>query len=111
MDERVTQLEAEAEATAELGSLPESTLESQFKALEAGSSVDTELEALKQKMALTTGGGARKAIGASDEESESEPESGADAEPEPEPELGEDDIKAAEVDAQLEELKRKLSST
>ncbi|PRP91892.1 hypothetical protein ENSA5_52350 [Enhygromyxa salina] len=102
MDERVTQLEAEAEATAELGALPETTLESQFKALEAGSSVDTELEALKQKMALTTGGGERKAIGASDDDA---------PEPEPEPELGDDDIKAAEVDAQLEELKRKLSST
>src|SRR5262245_14299258 len=32
MDERVTQLEAEAEASAELGALPEASLETQFKA-------------------------------------------------------------------------------
>ncbi len=103
MDERVTQLEAEAEATAELGALPESSLESQFKALEAGSSVDSELEALKQKMALGSGGGGGpKAIGSGEDAPE------ASAEPEAEPEL--DDVKAAEVDAQLEELKRKLSS-
>lgn len=107
MDDRVTQLEAEAEATAELGALPETSLESQFKALEAGSSVDSELEALKQKMALGSGGGsggAPKAIGAGDEG----PPSDGPA-PEAEPEV--DDVKAAEVDAQLEELKRKLSSS
>jgi phage shock protein A len=110
MDERVTQLEAEAEATAELGAAPAASLESQFKALEAGSSVDAELEALKQKMALGTGSTGPKAI------------RGADA-PEPEPDLDLDepgdvdggvdevDLKAAEVDAQLEELKRKLSSS
>lgn len=102
MDEQVTQLEAEAEATAELGAAPESSLESQFKALEAGSSVDSELEALKQKMALGSGSGssgAPKAIG-----------SGGDAPAGDEPEPVLDDVKAAEVDAQLEELKRKLSS-
>ena len=112
MDERVTQLEAEAEATAELGVLPESSLESQFKALEAGSSVDSELEALKQKMALTSGSGGQKAIGSSDEDGgdvDDEPELDADPDAEPVPDL--DDVKAAEVDAQLEELKRKLSST
>ena len=106
MDERVTQLEAEAEATAELGALPETSLESQFKALEAGSSVDTELEALKQKMALGTGSGGQKAIGASDDAGAPDPA------PADEPaEVTDDDVKAAEVDAQLEELKRKLSST
>ena len=110
MDERVTQLEAEAEATAELGAAPESSLESQFKALEAGSSVDSELEALKQKMALTSGSAGQKAIGASDDDDDApEPEPDLDAEPEPDLDL--DDVKAAEVDAQLEELKRKLSST
>ena len=109
MDERVTQLEAEAEATAELGALPESSLESQFKALEAGSSVDTELEALKHKMALGTGSGGQKAIGASDDDEPAEP--GPAPGPAPAPEPADDDIKAAEVDAQLEELKRKLSST
>jgi phage shock protein A len=105
MDERVTQLEAEAEASAELGALPETSLESQFKALAAGSSVDAELEALKQKMALGSGsGGPQKAIGASDDDNESEPD--LDMGPPPE-----DDLRAAEVDAQLEELKRKLSSS
>jgi phage shock protein A len=107
MDERVTQLEAEAEATAELGMLPETSLESQFKALAAGSSVDSELEALKQKMALTSGS-AQKAIGSSDPlDDQSDDRGGDDDEPAPEV----DDQKAAEVDAQLEELKRKLSST
>jgi phage shock protein A len=107
MDERVTQLEAEAEASAELGALPESNLESQFKALEAGSSVDSELEALKQKMALGTGSGPQKAIGGGDAHDDAHDDfDDLDAGAPPE-----DDIKAAEVDAQLEELKRKLSST
>jgi phage shock protein A len=110
MDERVTQLEAEAEASAELGALPEASLESQFKALAAGSSVDAELDALKQKMALGTGSsGPQKAIGASDEDE-------FDAGPEMDmPDMGDmpvqNDLRAAEVDAQLEELKRKLSSS
>jgi phage shock protein A len=105
MDERVTQLEAEAEASAEMGALPETSLESQFKALAAGSSVDDELEALKQKMALGpgSGGGPQKAIGSSDRDPEPSPDVDV--------EVGEDDLRAAEVDAQLEELKRKLSTT
>lgn len=108
MDERVTQLEAEAEASMELGTAPEHTLESQFKALEAGSTVDSELEALKQKMALGTGStGPRAAIGSGNGRGAPAPES-HDEEPEPEP-PGDDDLRAAEVDAQLEELKRKLS--
>lgn len=107
MDERVTQLEAEAEASAELGALPETSLESQFKALEAGSDVDDELAALKQKMALGTGSSAKKAIGSSDAADGDEEAEVADEE-EAEPEV---DVRAAEVDAQLEELKRKLSST
>ena len=53
MSDRVTQIEAEAEATAEIGgALPEATLESQFKALEASTGVDDELARLKQRMAL-----------------------------------------------------------
>jgi len=112
MDERVTQLEAEAEATAELGALPETSLESQFKALEAGSSVDSELDALKQKMALGTGGGQKAIGGASDgEDAGGADGDGTDPEAAVDPEEVDDDIKAAEVDAQLEELKRKLSST
>lgn len=109
MDERVTQLEAEAEASAELGALPETSLESQFKALAAGSSVDAELEALKQKMALGSGSsGPQKAIGSAARDGDDGPESSPDID---DLEVGEDDLRAAEVDAQLEELKRKLSST
>ncbi len=104
MDERVTQLEAEAEASMELGAAPEHSLESQFKALEQGSTVDSELEALKQKMALGTGTtGPRAAIGTGRGAPAREPEA------QPEVELGDEDRHAAEVDAQLEELKRKLS--
>jgi phage shock protein A len=109
MDERVTQLEAEAEATAELGALPEASLETQFKALEAGSSVDSELEALKQKMALASGSAGPKAISASagdDDDRDDDLDSDLDS-----PDIDAIDPKAAEVDAQLEELKRKLSSS
>ena len=99
MSDRVTQLEAEAEATAEIGgALAESSLESQFKALEA-SSVDDQLEALKRKMALTAGKTEDpRQIGAGKS-------AAAPAEPAAE------DLKAAEIDAQLEELKKKLSSS
>ena len=98
MSDRVTQLEAEAEATQELGGvLTEGSLESQFKALEA-SSVDDQLDALKRKMALTAGKtedprqlGSAKTVAAGDPPA--------------------DDLKAAEIDAQLEELKKKLSSS
>ena len=104
MSDRVTQLEAEAEATAELGELPEASLEADFKALEAAS-VDDQLDALKRKMALDSAKDEKKAI---------EGEVGEAPEPEPaaaEPDDVEDEAKAAEIDAQLEELKRKLSAT
>jgi phage shock protein A len=107
MDERVTQLEAEAEATAELGALPEASLETQFKALEAGSSVDSELEALKQKMALASGSAGPKAISAGQDDDERDD----DMDPDSSMDVDAIDPKAAEVDAQLEELKRKLSSS
>jgi phage shock protein A len=69
MSDRVTQLEAEAEATAELsGALPE----------------------------------ARKALGGAADAPPSEP---------PPPGTPEDPARGAEIDAQLEELKRKLSAT
>lgn len=106
MSDRVTQLEAEAEATAELGgALPEASLDSQFKALEA-SSVDDQLDALKKQMALQAAD--QKAIegetgngdGAADEAEAEEPET-----------LDDDQVKAAEIDAQLDELKKKLSAT
>ncbi len=97
MSDRVTQLEAEAEATSEMGgALAESSLESQFKALEA-SSVDDQLDALKKKMAL----GPAKDAGPKQI-------SGSAAAP-PADEPTADDLKAAEIDAQLEDLKRKLS--
>lgn len=108
MTDRVTQIEAEAEATAELGgALPEAALDAQFKAL-AASSVDDELAALKQKMALQAAEAERKAIGGT-----VEPKTAANSSPKPE-DKGEDEIiddaKAAEIDAQLEELKKKLSA-
>lgn len=101
MSDRVTQLEAEAEATSEIGgALQEGSLESQFKALEAGN-VDDALEALKRKMALTAGKSEDpRQLGAGKSEAKAQAK---------EEELGADDLKAAEIDAQLEELKKKLS--
>jgi len=113
MSDRVTQLEAEAEATAELGALPEASLDAQFKAL-AASSVDDELAQLKKKMALQAAEAERKAIGGTVETKaanggpKSEP--ATTAEDRTEDEIV-DETKAAEIDAQLEELKRKLSAT
>lgn len=108
MSDRVTQIEAEAEATAEIGgALPEASLESQFKAL-AASSVDDELAALKKKMALAASEDERKAIGGS-------VDAKAAANSSPSADASDDDVidesKAAEIDAQLEELKKKLSAT
>lgn len=111
MSDRVTQIEAEAEAVAEIGgALPEASLESQFKALEASSGVDDDLSALKSKMALQ----------AAEQERERRALAG-EVEPEPAPAAGggeavaddevEDAAKGAEIDAQLEELKKKLSAT
>jgi phage shock protein A len=51
MEQRVSQIEAEAESTLELTEGFEPSLEAQFRALEAGS-VDDDLAALKQRMAL-----------------------------------------------------------
>ena len=78
------------------GALQEGSLESQFKALEA-SSVDDQLEALKRKMALTAG------------KSEDPKQLGSGNAKAPPEEPSADDMKAAEIDAQLEELKKKLS--
>jgi phage shock protein A len=113
MEDKITQLEAESEATAELGVLPETSLESQFKALEAGD-VDDELNALKRKMALKAAEDEQKAIGGEvEEKAEAASEDGD--EPEAEPEKTEDEVKSeideAELDAELAELKRKLSAT
>ena len=100
MSDRVTQLEAEAEATEEIsGALNEGSLESQFKALEA-SSVDDQLDALKRKMALTAG-------------KTEDPRQIGSGKPDPDAEdlSPPSEAKVAEIDAQLEELKKKLSST
>ncbi len=117
MSDRVTQLEAEAEATAELSeALPEASLESQFKALEAGT-VDDELDRLKAKMALGTGsgGGSSRAIEGDVDASKGAngraDEDDADDEPDLDEDEAETESKRAAVDAELEELKRKLSAT
>jgi phage shock protein A len=108
MSDRVTQIEAEAEAASELGgALPEASLESQFKALEAGS-VDDQLDALKRKMALAAGKDEKKAI--SGDVSADAGEDGDDDAPLDADDV-EDEVKTAAIDAQLEELKRKLSAT
>ena len=114
MADRVTQLEAEAEASAELGgALPESSLESQFKALEAGT-VDEELEALKKRLALAGGTADQKALPGEEGVGDESPggETAASASPEAGDDAGGDKepaISVEEIDAQLEELKRKLS--
>jgi len=103
MEDRITQLEAESEASAELGELPEASLESQFKALEAGD-VDDELSALKRQMALNAPADAPKAIGGDvDAKAQTTTDEG-DAQVEAE-------VDEAELDAELAELKRKLSAT
>ena len=110
MSDRVTQIEAEAEATAELGgALPEASLEGQFRALEA-SSVDDQLESLKKKMALSAAAEERKAIEGEAGEEPAPDESGATGQA-PGDELEDEDLKAAEIDAQLDDLKKKLSAT
>lgn len=110
MSDRVTQIEAEAEATAEIGgALPEATLESQFKALEASSGVDDDLAALKSKMALQAAEQERERKALAGEVDE--PAASADAGAPASDEEVEDATKGAEIDAQLEELKKKLSAT
>jgi len=104
MSDRVTQLEAEAEATSEMGgALMESSLDAQFRALEAGS-VDDELDALKQKMALQAAAKAPPKQIAGEVDASAPPPPAEAADP------TEDDVKAAAIDAQLEELKKKLSA-
>ncbi len=118
MSDRVTQIEAEAEATAEMsGALPEANLEAQFRALAAGN-VDDELSSLKKRMALVAAEDERRAIGGTvtpprTAANSNAPSSSASAPHQDEvDDAGEvDDAKAAEIDAQLEELKRKLSAT
>jgi phage shock protein A len=112
MSDRVTQIEAEAEATAELGALPEASLDMQFKALEASTGVDDQLAALKNRMALQAAEAERKAIGGkvgADAGAGAGAKKPSAAEPPPSEDEVVDATKAAEIDAQLEELKRKLA--
>lgn len=110
MSDRVMQLEAEAEAVSEIGgALPEASLESQFKALEASTSVDDDLSALKQKMALQAAEKERKAIGGA--AGAPPPDAGAAPDPGAAPPTDEEvdgGVQEAEIDAQLEALKKKL---
>lgn len=110
MSDRVTQIEAEAEAVAEIGgALPEASLESQFKALEASSGVDDDLSALKSKMALQAAEQERERRALAGEV-DPEPAAASDDASVGDEEV-EDAAKGAEIDAQLEELKKKLSAT
>jgi phage shock protein A len=112
MSDRVTQIEAEAEATAEIGgALPEATLESQFKALEASSGVDDDLAALKSKMALQAAEQERERRALAGEVDPEPSEGQGTGNGAPSDEEVEDATKGAEIDAQLEELKKKLSAT
>jgi len=112
MSDRVTQLEAEAEATAEIsGALPEASLDAQFKALEASTGVDDQLSALKNKMALQAAEAERKAIGGSVDPTAGAGAAGGATAPPPSDEEVNDASKAAEIDAQLEELKKKLADS
>jgi phage shock protein A len=86
MQEKVEAMEATSQAAAELAG---ADLESQFAALEGGSDVDDELEALRRRM---EGGASAAAL---------PPDDAADA-PRLEP------ARAAAVDAELEELKRSI---
>ena len=105
MSERVTQLEAQAEATAELGAASEDvSLDKQFRALEAGN-VDDALAQLKSKMALGPSAGSAstpRAIEGSDGNGEGTDDGPAVTNP-----GGSGD----QLDSRLEELKRKLSSS
>ncbi len=111
MSDRVTQIEAEAEAVAEIGgALPEATLESQFKALEANSGVDDDLSALKSKMALQVAEQERERRALTGEVDPEPPAAPAGGEAVADDAV-EDASNAAEIDSQLEELKKKLSAT
>lgn len=88
MEERVMEMEARSQAAAELGG---ATLESQFAQLEAGSDVDDELAAMKAQM---LGG--------------SQPQG---ALPEGDTPVADAPSKDAEVDAELEALRRQLNDS
>jgi phage shock protein A len=85
MEDKVNAMEANSQAAAELAG---ADLESQFAALEGGSDVDDELDALRERL---KGGPEAVALPAADT---------APAKVEP--------VKVSEVDSDLEELKRSI---
>lgn len=92
MEEKVVQMEARSQAAAELAG---ADLESKFMALEGGSDVDAELEAMKQQ--LLQGSSASPAQLPQGTPAASAPVKDATASPQ-----------SAAVDAELEDLKRQL---
>ena len=94
MEDKVQALEASSQAAAELAG---ADLESQFAALEGGNDVDDELSALRQRLE-----GGAKAVALPAAETSSLQESKDATGPEVEA------VKVAEVDAELEELKRAI---
>eukprot|EP00980_Cylindrotheca_fusiformis_P009664 scaffold2139_cov87-Cylindrotheca_fusiformis.AAC.1 len=105
MEEKVEALEAAAEVSAEMGSIggkmlpgsAESSLESQFRALEAGSEVDDELKKLKgllgESSSSSSSSSSTKRVAASSSSSSSSSE----APPK---------VDEAKVDDELEKMKR-----
>jgi len=89
MEEKVLQLEARSQAAAELGG---SSLDEQFKLLEAGSDVDDELASLKANMALGGSTGSTTALPGT-------------AQP-----TGAPNKAAAPVDDELEQLRKQLNN-
>ncbi|MEC7382388.1 MAG: PspA/IM30 family protein [Cyanobacteriota bacterium] len=94
MEDKVQALEASSQAAAELAG---ADLESQFAALEGGNDVDDELSALRQRLE-----GGAEAVALPAAETSSLEESKDANRPEVEA------VKVAEVDAELEELKRAI---
>lgn len=82
MEEKVMQMEAQAEATAELASGDD--VEKQFRALESGGDIDAELASLKARL---TGGNASSSLPSSSQSSAAQ---------------------SAEIDSELEQLRAKL---
>ncbi|MEL7034816.1 MAG: PspA/IM30 family protein [Cyanobacteria bacterium J06592_8] len=86
MEEKVLQMEAKSQAAGELAG---ADLESQFRALEAGSGVDDELEAMKAQMQLG-------------------PAQNQGQLPAGEPSAPQTEAQKSEVDSELEDLRRQL---
>ncbi|MCP4974221.1 MAG: PspA/IM30 family protein, partial [Prochlorococcus sp.] len=94
MEDKVQSLEASSQAAAELAG---ADLESQFAALEGGDDVDDELNALRQRL---QGGAEAVALPPAEEAASKENQASSGQVLEA--------VKVAEVDADLEELKRSI---